>query len=536
MHTFLANTTSWPLLLILIPLLGGVTMLFLKKTTVRYILLLSIATAHFVVSLGILVFFLTPEHNTTHTVLCALGGIIQPDPLGTIFLVLASLLFLAASVYAIGYLKNEDAKAPMRHDFQDGTTFTNAPQQRFLACLCFFLASISLVTTTPHLGALWVGIECTTLSSAPLIYFHRHRRSLEATWKYLLICSVGIALALIGNILLNLAYYPLAESHSANQLQAFIDISSRALAEGHVPTAWLKAAFIFFLVGYGSKMGLAPLHNWLPDAHSEAPSLVSALLSGALLNCAFLGILRGHQILLSAGLGDFSGDMLIFLGLVSMGMAAIFIVGQGHFKRMLAYSSVEHMGILALGVGLGDSGVFASLLHAVNHSLTKAMLFLLAGNILHHYHTCSTYDTRGLRHTMPITAVLWCAGFIAIIGSPPFGLFVSEFSLLHTIITHNSYTHYIIALIYLTALGTIFVGMSVPVLRMVQGPPPPYVTSLNTISADTTPTGSKQLFAENIYNVGPSLVLGIIVLLLGMCIPHWLENFLRLAARSLGGV
>ena len=149
----------------------------------------------------------------------------------------------------------------------------------------------------------------------------------------------------------------------------------------------LKVAFLFLLVGYGTKMGLAPMHTWLPDAHSESPSLVSALLSGALLNCAFLGILRAHQVCIAAGLADFTSELLVGFGLLSMAVAAVFIIAQANYKRMLAYSSVEHMGILSLGVGLGGAGVFGAMLHALNHSMTKASLFLVAGNILHCYHT-----------------------------------------------------------------------------------------------------------------------------------------------------
>ncbi len=215
-----------------------------------------------------------------------------------------------------------------------------------------------------------VGVETTTLASAPLIYFHRHQRSLEATWKYLMICSVGIALALMGNILLSIS---MVGSDTRGGTMLLADLL--AAAPGMQPF-WLKAAFIFLLVGYGTKMGLAPMHNWLPDAHSESPSLVSALLSGALLNCAFLGILRAHQICTAAGIADFSSDLLVFFGLLSMVMAAIFIVGQGDYKRLLAYSSVEHMGILALGVGIGGGAAFGAMFHAVNHSLTKAGLFL----------------------------------------------------------------------------------------------------------------------------------------------------------------
>lgn len=444
----------------------------------------------------------------------ALGGLLAPDPLGALFLMLASLLFLAASVYAVYYLREEESLG-VHTAFQDGRSFTNAPQRRLAACLCFFLASMTLVTTTPHLGALWVGIEATTLSSAPLIYFHRHQRSLEATWKYLIICSVGIALAMVGNILLSVAFYTPegmeAMVEGMNQVGWYVS-HARAGEE-----TWLKAAFIFLRVGYGTKMGLAPLHNWLPDAHSQAPSLVSALLSGALLNCAMLGILRGHQIMLAAGLGGFSSGLLSFFGLLSLITAAIFIVGQGHYKRMLAYSSVEHMGILALGVGVGGLAVSGAMLHAVCHSLTKCMLFLLSGNILARYHTFSSYDIRGMRWTMPVTGALWMAGFLAVAGSPPFGIFISEFIIFKGMLAAGSP---FLAAAYLLALAVIFVGLSVAVLRMVQG---------------SRPTDMPQNPREPLLSVLPPLALGMGVLTLGLWIPDWLWNFLRQGASLIGG-
>lgn len=501
------------LALLCIPLLAGVALLFITSAAARRGLLLLTALSH--LSLSIAIFLQLRAHVPVRTI-ALLQDIIEPDALGTLFLLLTSLLFLAASVYAVGYLRLEDKGNILRKDFQDGSAYTNAPEQRFTACLCFFLTAMTLVTTTSHMGVLWVGIEMTTLSSAPLIYFHRHRRSLEATWKYLMICSVGIALALLGNLLFTLGFSQHGE-HSGNFADMIaVGLQSRQWVEAeHIP--WLKAAFIFLLVGYGTKMGLSPLHNWLPDAHSQAPSLVSALLSGALLNCAFLGILRGHEIMLAANIGDFSGGLLVFFGLLSMVTAAVFIVGQGHYKRLLAYSSVEHMGILALGVGLGGSAVFGSMLHAVNHSLVKCMLFLLAGNILSLYHTHSSYDARGLRWTMPITATLWMGGFLAIAGSPPFGLFVSEFSILKAMMAQEAWG---IATLYLITLGILFVGMSIPILRMVQGPKPPAVQSS---------------FQENIFNVGPPLVLGALVLTLGLYIPDWLSSFLREAAHRIGG-
>jgi hydrogenase-4 component F len=497
------------LLLLLLPLAGGTAMLFASSFTLRAVLLMTVALGHNICSLLTTRQTLLAAGDPAFSAPTALEGVLCPDVLGLVFLCLASALFTAASFYAIGYLRDEDAKEPVRRHFRDGSSFTNAPQQRFLACLCFFLAAMSLVTTTQHLGALWVGIEVTTLSSAPLIYFHRHKAALEATWKYLMICSVGIALALLGNVLFSIAFYPEApQGH--NQMLYYISHAAQA------EPAWLKAAFIFLLVGFGTKMGLAPLHNWLPDAHSQAPSLVSALLSGALLNCAFLGILRGHQVLNAAGLGEFSSGLLVFFGLLSMLTAALFIVGQGHYKRLLAYSSVEHMGILALGVGVGGAAVYGAMLHSVCHSLTKCMLFLLAGNVLTHYHTLSSYDVRGMRWTMPITACLWAGGFLAITGSPPFGLFVSEFSILQHIFATE---RYLVGAIYLTLLAVIFVGMSLPFLRMVQG---------------VTPPATQASYKETVYNVGPCLVLGVLILTLGMYVPAWLDSFLRQAAHLVG--
>lgn len=288
------------------------------------------------------------------------------------------------------------------------------------------------------------------------------------------------------------------------------------LAPGLDPN-WFKAAFIFILVGYGTKMGLAPLHAWLPDAHSESPSLVSALLSGALLNCAFLGILRAQQVAVAAGLADFGQEMLLGFGLLSMGFAAVFIIGQGDFKRILAYSSVEHMGVLAFGVGAGGAAAAGAMLHAVNHSLTKAMLFMIAGNILAAYHTKSSYDARGVCRALPVSGALWIAGFLAIAGAPPFGLFVSEFAILKAAATVRPAA----AALYLALLAIIFVGMATPILRMAQGPATPGVVPAR---------GESGLF------VGPPLVLASLVLGLGLWSPPVLRDFLGRAAALLGGV
>lgn len=501
-------------ILVFLPLLAGCIMLVVGNAAFCRLLLPLVALVHTLISIRTVAGIAKGER------LEGLFGLLAPDALGALFLILASLLFLAASLYAVGYLREEELTEE-RTCIHDGRPFTNAPERRFTACLCFFLSAMSLVTTTPHLGVLWVGIEATTLSSAPLIYFHQHQRSLEATWKYLIICSVGIALALLGNILLSIAFCLPGTGEGQIVLADDIDSLGWFIAHaGQASLPWLKAAFIFLLVGYGCKMGLAPLHNWLPDAHSEAPSLVSALLSGALLNCALLGILRGHQILLAAGIGDFSSSLLMFFGLVSLITAAIFIVGQGHYKRMLAYSSVEHMGILALGIGVGGIAVQGALLHSICHSLAKCLLFLLSGNILARYHTYSSYDVHGMRHTMPITGTLWLAGFLAVAGSPPFGIFVSEMIVLKGIFAQGDW---IAACVYLSALAVIFVGLSVAVLRMVQGSKP----------GDMSASLRKR--REPAWSVAPPAILALLVLVLGIWIPDWLWQYLDKAAMLVGG-
>jgi hydrogenase-4 component F len=437
------------------------------------------------------------------------GEWLRLDALGLVFLSITSALFLASAFYAAGYLQREGIGP--RRDFEEGRIFADAPERVFIGCLLFFLAAMNLVIISQHMGLLWVAIEATTLASAPLIYFHRHHRSLEAAWKYLLICSVGIALALLGTFFLAVAASTPGEGQIPLVLGDLVASATR------LNPIWLRAALIFLLVGYGTKMGLAPLHTWLPDAHSESPSLVSALMSGALLNCAFLGILRACQISGAAGDGRFMAGLLVTLGLLSMTFAAGLILGQADYKRMLAYSSVEHMGILALAVGLGGDGRYGAMLHAVNHSLTKACLFLVAGNVLSVYRTKSALEVRGMMKRIPWSGLLWVAGFLAITGSPPFGAFLSELVILKAALDGG---HPLVAAMYLALLTTIFIGMSAIVLRMVQPG-----------EEGAAPRGPER--REGASAVLPPLALAAVVLLLGIYVPPALRQLLARAGDSL---
>jgi hydrogenase-4 component F len=282
-------------------------------------------------------------------------------------------------------------------------------------------------------------------------------------------------------------------------------------------------------------MGLAPLHAWLPDAHSEAPPLVSALLSGALLNCAFLAILRILSVCAAAGLGQFGRQILLVFGLVSMGVAAGLIIGQADYKRMLAYSSVEHMGILAVGIGLGGLGDWGALFHAVNHSLTKAALFLLAGNILAAYGTKKSADVQGALKRIPVTGALWIAGFFAILGAPPFGAFTSELAILRAAVASGSWT---VVVLYSLLLAAVFAGMIGVLVKMAQGArgaePIPAAMAPRLPGVAVGPLRAGRGSREPVLAVAAPLVLLALTGGLGIFVPGFLTRALQQAALLLG--
>ncbi len=422
----------------------------------------------------------------------ALGGWLAADSLGLIVLTLVSVLFLVTVVYTVGYLRSEKPRSG----------------RVFAGCLLAFLGAASVVSLAHHLAMLWVGMEATTLSVAPLIFLRRDRRALEATWKYLVISSVGIALALLGTFFL---------------ASAQVDIAGRPLVlpdlieHAHeLHPAWLRAAFLFLLVGFGTKMGLAPMHTWKPDVYGEAPSLVSGLMAGALTSCAFLGVARVTEVVMAAGLGPFAQPVLIGFGLLSLAVAAVFIIGQSDVKRLLAYSSVEHMGLLVLGLGLGGVGAYGSMLHLVNNGLSKGWVFLVTGNIVLATGSATAAGNRGLVRTLPVSAGLLVLGLFALTGSPPFGLFMSEFTILRAAIDAG---HPWIAAVMLLMLAIIFVGMAALVLGIALGEP----------ERGTVPV------RESPWLVMGPVALAAIVLMLGVYIPGPLQDILGRAAAALGG-
>jgi hydrogenase-4 component F len=418
------------------------------------------------------------------------------DPLGKVFLTTISAVFFFCGLYTPGYL----ALRPGR------------PNRTLCACLLLSLALMTLVTMAHHLGLMWVAMEAITLTTAMNIYFNHTNRSLEATWKYLMICSVGIALALFGSFFL--AYAAYYSRYTSTLL--FGDLLVRAHAH-QLAGPWLQAAFVMLLVGYGTKMGLAPMHTWKPDAYGEAPGLVGAILAACVTSCAFLAILRFYKILDAAGQTAFARELLMSLGLLSMAIGAIFLVRQRDFKRMLAYSSVEHMGILAFGLGVGGSlALFGVLLHLINNAFTKSVLFLSAGNIHRAFESKSVAEVHGAMRALPVSGAMFFAGFLAITGSPPFGPFFSEFTILRSALLGGYFGP---AVLYLLLLATVFVGMGATVLQVVQGQPDEKATVVQ--------------YRDKLGTAGPIVAMMAIVLLLGIVIPAPLEGMLADAVEYL---
>lgn len=463
--------------LIFFPILMAAVALVISSNRARPLLVPATSIVH-----GVLVVIVL-----THPNLMATSSWLVLDPPGRLVLVSVSGLFLFCSFYTVGYLR-------YRHD---------RPNRVFCACMLALLGVMTLITWSSHLGLMWVAVEAMALTTAPLIYFNHTTRSIEATWKYLLVGSIGIALALLGSYFL--AYASLHEN-----LEPSLILGDMLNDAPRLSKPWLHAAFVLLLVGYGTKMGLAPVHSWKPDAYGEAPGVVGALFAGGVTNCAFLAILRVYHICLAAGEDQYTGRLLIFIGLLSMAVAGIFMVGQKDFKRMLAYSSIEHMGILVLGLGVGGGAILGTLLHMVNNTATKGVLFLSAGNIHRAYNSKTTDEVQGALRRLPISGALFLAGFLAITGSPPFGPFISEFAILNATFGAGRYWT---GGLFLFFLLVVFIGMGAIVLTIVQGRASP--ASHSTDYRDGWLTGL------------PPIILMALVLLLGLYIPGPLNTLLN---------
>ena len=342
----------------------------------------------------------------------AFGDIVYIDALSSVILFIIGSVGLACSLYMRSYMDEQVARGVI------------APKQLnfFFFLFHMFLFAMVLATVANSLGVQWVAIEATTLATTFLIAFWRRRESLEAGWKYLILCSVGISLALFGVVLM---YY--SSLRVLGDVSAALNITQLQLVAAQLDPHIVKLAFIFLFVGYGTKVGLVPMHSWLPDAYTEAPAPVAAMLAGVLETVAVYAILRCRGIADQAVSPDFTGGLLALFGLVSFALAAFFILLQHNYKRLFAYSSIEHMGLAMVGFGVGGSiGTFGGFFHLVNHAFAKSLAFFAAGNIHRRFKTVEIDQVRGLTTVLPWTAVALLISGLALSALPPFALFSSE--------------------------------------------------------------------------------------------------------------
>ena len=423
--------------------------------------------------------------------------ILRADALSALMIALISFLGAIAAIYGLGYMRAEYG----RENTRKARIFFSLSQA--------FIFTMLLAVTTDNLGVMWVAIEGTTLATVFLVNLHNTRSSLEAAYKYLILSSVGIAVAFIGTVLM---YY----AGAARSGEASVNWTSLRDAASSLNPRVVRLAFAFILVGYGTKVGLAPMHTWLPDAHSEAPAPISALMSGVLLNVGLYALVR-FKALVDITLGPgFSSRSLMCMGLLSLAVASAFLLTQRNYKRMLAYSSVEHMGIVCIGLGFGGYwGVFGALLHMINHALSKSLLFMLSGNILLRYRTTDIRRVRGLLRASPVTGGAFLAGTLALVGLPPFGPFISEFIIFRAGIGGAAWA----AVIGIALLVVVFAGMLASVNKMIYGEPP-----------DRLQNG-----AGLKWSMAPLAVNFAALVILGLTLPPLVDDALRQAIRVLGG-
>jgi hydrogenase-4 component F len=465
------------LLLIFIPLAGALLAMAWPNERTRPWLLPAFAVAHTIFAFGMFV-------NPPAVPPTAWFGF---DPIARAVLPAVSLLFLVCAAYGVPYLRVRSER----------------PNRVFVALLLVVLGLMSAAIQARHIGLLWVATEALTLATVPLLHFNKTPRALEATWKYLMVGGTGIALSLLGSFCLG--YASLRGGGSGNL--TFIALTAQGMA---LSRPWVLIAWVLLLVGYGTKMGLAPMHTWKPDAYGEAPGIVGAIMAGGVTTAAFTAILRVRAVVDAAGAGAVASRTLLAVGLFSMLVAALLLLATRDFKRMLAYSSIEHMGILVIGAAFGAAGTWAALFHVWSNSLTKGSLFLSAGNIRRAAGGRTIDEVSGMTAVTPQSAAIFVTGMFAVTACPPFGPFFSELRVLRAGVQTG---HGPAVAMLLGGLLFVFFGMTRLVFAIVDGRPSPVAAK----------TGEKRL-RETLGVVMPPLILLGFSLWLGLATPAVLRD------------
>ncbi|RTL88476.1 MAG: hydrogenase 4 subunit F [Hyphomicrobiales bacterium] len=425
------------------------------------------------------------------------GSFLFVDDLNIVFVVLSTFVGLTTSVFSASYI---------RHEMETGRL--SAGNLRFYhAMYQTLMFSMNLALLASNIGLMWVSVEVATLTTVMMVGVYRTRDSLEAAWKYFILGSVGIALALFGTILVYMAAEPvLGQGYDA------MVWSSLMQQAAHFSPRLLNVAFVFLMLGYGTKVGLAPMHAWLPDAHAEGPTPISAVLSGLLLNVALYAVLRFKMLLTANAMAITPGPMLITLGLASVLFSAFMLYRRDDVKRLFAYSSIEHMGVIAFAFGVGGPlANFAGLLHMAMHSLTKSAIFFAVGQIAQAKGTQKIADIRGLTQSHPLLGWGLVVGVMAICGMPPLGVFMSEFLVVSSAFSRAPWLAAPLVLGLLVAFGALLMRL----IGMAFGEPS---KSVGEVEASSIP-----LFAH--------LAL---VLVAGLYLPAYLVSWFENVARQLG--
>ena len=412
------------------------------------------------------------------------------DSLGAIVMLIIACIGFATTIYSIRYLQQETAKGIIG--------FTRVRQ--YFVLLNIFLAAMFLAVTASNPVFAWISIEATTLSTAFLISFYNKPSAIEAAWKYLIINSIGLLLGFFGTLL----YFTSMSSLGEN---GFVSWQSLMANAAHLDPLIAKIAFIFVLIGYGTKVGLAPMHTWKPDAYSKAPNPIGALLSGALLPVAFIVILKFKNVTDAAIGPQFSQNLLIIFGILSIAVAALIMFNVRNYKRLLAYSSIENAGVMALGFGFGGLGISAAILHLIYHSLVKGIMFFSSGNLLLKYNSAKIKNIKGALGIVPFTSILFIAGFLIVTGVPPFGIFLTKMQILSVGIQVNP----IITIIALFFMTLIFIGFLKHIISMFFSQKPEDI----------------EVGEGNIWLIIPPLILLVTIIILSFYIPPFLSRLIN---------
>jgi hydrogenase-4 component F len=437
---------SWSLVLLIVaPLLAGLGSLLVHDRRVVEALQYGQAAILLVAGAGVVTGVAGGEPATV-------GLLLYSDALSAWLDLVLALVGATGTLFAVGYLDEH---------FERGLISLRRFRQ-FFYLFDFFLAAMLIAVNVEDVAIMWIAIEGSTLAAALLIAFERNKAALEAGWKFMILGSVGIALALFGTIVL---YY--TSEHVLGVTSDALRWSELYRVAGSLDPTATKVAFVFVLIGYGTKAGLAPMHSWLPDAHAEAPSPVSAMLSANMLTVAVYAILRFKAVADGAVGTAFTSNLMIGLGLLSVAIASVLLLVQRDYKRLFAYSSIEHIGIALIGFGIGGGGVFAGAWHLLNHALAKSTAFYGAGWVLlRHEHKMLDRIT-GLLRQMPLAGSAVVIAGLALAGMPPFGLFASE-----VLIGISAYAiRPVVAYLFLTLLTLAFSTLLYHVFRMALGEP-----------------------------------------------------------------